>query len=71
MATTIDERPTWQRNYVAAVSFFTLFAIVGLALYGLPFFYDFMVTDYGWSRARVTSGNAISKLLVEIGRAHV
>jgi len=64
MATTIDDRPTWQRNYVAAVSFFTLFSIVGLALYGLPFFYDFMVTDYGWSRARVTSGNAISKLLV-------
>ena len=62
--TTIDERPTWQRNYVAMVSFFTLFSIVGLALYGLPFFYDFMVTEYGWSRARVTSGNAISKLLV-------
>jgi sugar phosphate permease len=61
---TIDDRPQWQRNYVAAVSFFTLFSIVGLALYGLPFFYDFMVTDYGWSRARVTSGNALSKLVV-------
>src|SRR5437764_388096 len=41
-----------------------LFAIVGLALYGLPFFYDFMVRDFGWSRAQVTSGNAISKLIV-------
>ena len=49
---------------VAATSFFALFAIVGLALYGLPFFYDFMVRDFGWSRAQVTSGNAISKLLV-------
>jgi sugar phosphate permease len=50
--------------YVAAVSFITLFCIVGLALYGLPFFYDFMVTEFGWSRARVTSGNAISKLVI-------
>jgi len=49
---------------VAATSFFALFAIVGLALYGLPFFYDFMVRDFGWSRAQVTSGNAISKLIV-------
>ena len=30
----------------------------------LPFFYDFMVRDFGWSRAQVTSGNAISKLVV-------
>src|SRR5262249_15560804 len=49
---------------VAATSFMSLFAIVGLALYGLPFFYDFMVRDFGWSRAQVTSGNALSKLVV-------
>ena len=49
---------------VALTSFFALFAIVGLALYGLPFYYDKMVTEFGWSRAEVTSGNAISKLLV-------
>src|SRR3989475_6796824 len=49
---------------VAATSFLALFAIVGIALYGLPFFYDFMVRDFGWTRAQVTSGNAISKLLV-------
>src|SRR3954462_2739390 len=49
---------------VAVTSFAVLFAIVGLALYGLPFYYDFMVRDFGWSRAQVTSGNAISKLLV-------
>jgi hypothetical protein len=36
---------------VAATSFLALFAIVGLALYGLPFFYDFMVRDFGWSRS--------------------
>jgi len=37
---------------------------VGLSLYGLPFYYDFMVKEFGWSRAQVTSGNALSKLLI-------
>ncbi|RPJ53041.1 MAG: MFS transporter [Acidobacteria bacterium] len=49
---------------VVLTSFFALFSIVGLALYGLPLFYDFMVEDFGWSRAQVTSGNALSKLVV-------
>src|SRR5437868_11368083 len=52
------------RIYVASTSFVALFTIVGLALYGLPFYYDFMVRDFGWSRTEVTSGNAISKLLI-------
>jgi sugar phosphate permease len=53
------------RHYQAALtSFVVLFSIVGLALYGLPFYYDFMVREFGWSRAQVTSGNAISKLLI-------
>ena len=49
---------------VAATSFFALFAIVGLALYGLPYYYDYMVRDFGWTRTQVTSGNALSKLVV-------
>lgn len=49
---------------VAATSFAALFAIVGLALYGLPLYYDFMVREFGWSRVQVTSGNALSKLVV-------
>src|SRR3954462_2981027 len=53
-----------RRIQVAATSFVALFAVVGLALYGLPFYYDFMVKEFGWSRAQVTSGNAISKLIV-------
>src|SRR3954471_6415036 len=53
-----------RRAYVAATSFVALFSIVGLALYGLPFYYDFMVREFGWSRAQVTSGNALSKLLI-------
>jgi sugar phosphate permease len=49
---------------VTATAFAALFAIVGLALYGLPLYYDFMVRELGWSRTMVTSGNAISKLVV-------
>jgi MFS family permease len=52
------------RTQVAATSFLALFSIVGLALYGLPFYYDFMVRDFGWSRGQVTSGNFVSKLLI-------
>ena len=53
-----------RRARIAFTSFAALFSIVGLALYGLPFYYDFMVREFGWSRAQVTSGNAISKLLI-------
>jgi sugar phosphate permease len=53
-----------RQQYVAVTSFVTLFSIVGLALYGLPFYYDFMVRDFGWTRTQVTSGNALSKLIV-------
>jgi MFS family permease len=55
---------TRQARQAAVTSFVALFAIVGLALYGLPLYYDFMVTEFGWSRTQVTSGNAISKLVV-------
>ncbi len=55
---------TRDRVQVALTSFVALFSIVGLALYGLPLYYDFMVRDFGWSRTQVTSGNALSKLLV-------
>jgi MFS family permease len=49
---------------VAATAFVILFCIVGVALWGLPFYYDFMVQQFGWTRAQVTSGNALSKLVV-------
>lgn len=49
---------------VAATGFLCLFSIVGIMFYGLPFFYDFWVKDYGWSRATVTSGNAFAKVAV-------
>ena len=57
-------RDSGRQRQVALTSFVALFAIVGLALYGLPLYYDFMVTEFGWSRTQVTSGNALSKLVV-------
>lgn len=52
------------QTYIVATAFFSLLALVGIAYYGLPFFYDFMIKEYGWSRTVVTSGNAVGKLLV-------
>ena len=68
MTTNTPSRTTanWRSSKALTVvaAFLALFALVGFALYGLPFFYDFMVREYGWSRAIVTSGNALGKLLV-------
>ncbi len=55
---------TRAQTHVALTAFLALFAIVGVATYGLPFFYDHMVRDFGWTRQQVTSGNAYSKLLI-------
>lgn len=55
---------TRQQTFAVATAFLALFSIVGCALYGLPFFYDFFVKDLGWTRQQVTSGNALSKLIV-------
>ena len=52
------------QSYILATAFLALFAIVGFAYYGLPFFYDFMTKEFGWSRTVVTSGNAVGKLIV-------
>jgi hypothetical protein len=48
-----------QSYQAAATAFVVLFCIVGVALWGLPFYYDFMVQQFGWTRAQVTSGNAV------------
>lgn len=49
---------------VAATGFLSLFSIVGIMFYGLPFFFDFWVNDFGWNRATVTSGNVFGKLII-------
>lgn len=49
---------------VAATGFLSLFSIVGIMFYGLPFFFDFWVKEFDWSRATVTSGNVFGKIII-------
>ena len=44
--------------FVAASAFVTLLITVGIPFYGLPFFYDYFIKEFGWSRAQTTSGIA-------------
>ena len=52
------------KTFILITAFMSLFALVGFAYYGLPFFFDFMVADFGYSRTEVTSGNAVGRLIV-------
>jgi len=54
------------QTLAVTTAFLALFSIVGFALYGLPFFYDFFFKDLGWTRQAVTSGNAYSKIGVAL-----
>ena len=58
------EKPSFGQFKVTATGFLGLFSLVGIMFYGLPFFYDFWIRDFGWSRATVTSGNAFGKVIV-------
>jgi sugar phosphate permease len=49
---------------VTATGFLSLFSLVGIMFYGLPFFFDYWVKDFGWGRAMVTSGNIVGKIIV-------
>lgn len=53
-----------KKRWVALTSFLNLYALVGIAFYGPPYFYDFMVREFGWTREQVTSGNTYGKTLV-------
>jgi sugar phosphate permease len=57
-------KPSFGQFKVTATGFLSLFSLVGIMFYGLPFFYDFWVQNFGWSRATVTSGNAFGKVIV-------
>jgi sugar phosphate permease len=50
--------------FVIITAFFSLFAIVGFIIYGLPFFYDFYMKEFSWDRSVVTSGNMLGKIIV-------
>ena len=60
------ENTRLEQYKVGATGFLSLFSIVGIAFYGLPFFYDFWMEDFGWSRATVTSGNAVGKIMLAL-----
>ncbi len=64
----MNRQPDERARQIIAVltAFLSLFAVVGFALYGLPFFYPRFVQELGWSRQQVTSGNAYSKIFVAL-----
>ncbi|MBZ5855619.1 MFS transporter [Flavihumibacter profundi] len=59
-----SEKITIGQYKVAATGFLSLFSIIGIMFYGLPFFFDFWVNDFGWNRATVTSGNIFGKIII-------
>ena len=62
--TTLTEPSRSGRYKVVATGFLSLFSIVGIMFYGLPFFFDFWVKEFEWSRATVTSGNVAGKVII-------
>jgi sugar phosphate permease len=64
----MNDQPGQRTQQIVAIvtAFLALFAIVGVALYGLPRFYPYFVKELGWSRQEVTSGNAYSKIAVAL-----
>lgn len=50
--------------FIAASCFFILAMTVGVPLYAMPFFYDYYIEEFGWSRAETTAGIAISTVLI-------
>jgi nitrate/nitrite transporter NarK len=51
--------------YVAASIFLTLLVTVGVPFYGMPFFYDHFIQEFGWTRAQTTSGIALATVLIQ------
>jgi MFS family permease len=58
------EKLTSAQLTAGATGFVSLFSLIGIMFYGLPFFYDFWVKDFGWSRATVTSGAAVGRIVM-------
>jgi sugar phosphate permease len=59
-----NEKLSSAKMQAAATAFLSLFSLVGLSFYGLPFFYNFWKDEFGWSHWQVTSGNFFGKALV-------
>ncbi|MCI0352959.1 MAG: MFS transporter [Acidobacteriales bacterium] len=52
---------------IVFAAFLTLLLTVGIPFYGLPFFYDYFIRDFGWSRAATSGGIALATILVQPG----
>ncbi len=59
-----EEKLSRNQFHIAATAFLSLFSLVGIMFYGLPFFFDFWIQEFQWTRATVTSGSALGKVLI-------
>ena len=50
--------------YIAASCFFILAFTVGIPLYAMPFYYDYFIEAFGWSRGSTTGGMAFATVLI-------
>lgn len=68
MTTAVQSKGTGTIFYgwwIVAASFAILFITVGVPFYGMPFFYDFYIREFGWNRAQTTSGIALATILIQ------
>ena len=59
-----EEKVNRDQFQVGATAFLSLFSLVGIMFYGLPFFFDFWIEEFGWTRATITSGSAVGKVVI-------
>lgn len=50
---------------ITGAAFVTLLLSVGIPFYGMPFFYDYFIHEFHWSRAETTSGIGLATILVQ------
>jgi sugar phosphate permease len=62
----VEAKTKMSRNQfqIGATAFLSLFSLVGIMFYGLPFFFDFWIKEFGWTRATITSGGAVGKIII-------
>jgi MFS family permease len=51
--------------YIAVAAFLTLLITVGVPFYGMPFFYDYFIREFGWTRAQTSAGIALATILIQ------
>lgn len=59
-----EEKFSKHQIHIGATAFLSLFSLVGIMFYGLPFFFDFWIEEFGWTRATITSGSAVGKVTI-------